>query len=133
MLSTVGGTIFFIALYKKREITCWSTIKMLLAFLIGLLLLWMTAPSLKYMVTKDFDLVTGQCTIEIISSGRSASSTFHMLSAEEQFSFDGIPELDAYCKAIPYYCEVTVTKDRMWMTDYKIYDLKTEKLIDSYK
>lgn len=79
---------------------------------------------------KNFDVVNGQCTIEISSSGR--SSNFNMLHTDEQFNFNEIPELDAYGKSIPYYCEVTVTKDRMWTMDYKIYDLKTRKLIDSH-
>lgn len=42
-----------------------------------------------------------------------------------------IPELDAYGKSIPYYCEVTVTKDHMVEISYKIYDEKTRKLIIS--
>ncbi|MCZ8535041.1 hypothetical protein [Psychrobacillus psychrodurans] len=98
----------------------------------GLLILWMTVPSLKYVITKDFDVVNGKCTIEISSSGRSSNSIFNMLQTDEQFNFNEIPELDAYGKSIPYYCEVTVTKDRMWAIDYKIYDLKTGKFMDSH-
>ena len=127
-----GSAIFLILIFRKREIKFWSTIKMLSGFLIGLLILWMTVPSLKYVITKDFDVVNGKCTIEISSSGRSSDSTFNMLQTDEQFSFNEIPELDAYGKSIPYYCEVTVTKDHMWTMDYKIYDLKTRKLIDSH-
>lgn len=96
-------------------------------------MLSMTAPSFKSVIAKDFDVVHGRCTIEIASSGRSSNSIFHLLHTDEQFNFNDIPELDAYGKAIPYNCEITVTKDRIWMMDYKIYDLKTEKLIDSYK
>lgn len=130
VLIVIGSAIFFIRMYRKREIKFWPTIKMLSGFLIGLLLLWMTVPSLKYVITKDFDVVNGKCTIEISSSGR--SSDFNMLHTDEQFNFNEIPELDAYGKSIPYYCEVTVTKDHMWTMDYKIYDLKTGKLIDSH-
>ena len=132
MLFVIGSAIFFIRMYRKREIKFWSTIKMLSGFLMGLLILWMTVPSLKYVITKDFDVVNGKCTIEISSSGRYSNSIFNMLQTEEQFSFNEIPELDAYGKSIPYYCEVTVTKDHMWTMDYKIYDLKTRKLIDSH-
>ncbi|MEK4244527.1 hypothetical protein MKZ20_04180 [Psychrobacillus sp. FSL K6-2684] len=107
------------------------TIKTLGAFLMGLLLLWVTIPSLKYVITKDFDVVNSKCTIEISSSGRSSDSTFNMIDTDDQFSFSEIPELDAYGKSIPYYCEITVTKDHMWEMDYKIYDLKTRKLMDS--
>ncbi|MGE7935201.1 hypothetical protein [Viridibacillus arvi] len=106
---------------------------MLGGFLIGLLLLWMTIPSLKSVIKKDFDVVVGKCTIEISSSSRSSDSTFNMLNTDEQFSFfNEIPELDAYGKSIPYFCEITVTKDHMWEMDYKIYDLKTGKLMDSH-
>lgn len=130
VLIVIGSAIFLILMYRKREIKFWPTIKMLSGFLIGLLLLWMTVPSLKSVIMKDFDVVNGQCTIEISSSGRSSNSTFNMLHTDEQFSFNKILELDAYGKSIPYYCEVTVTKDRMWTMDYKIYDSKTRKLID---
>ena len=132
VLFVIGSAIFFIRMYRKREIKFWSTIKMLSGFLMGLLILWMTVPSLKYVIMKDFDVVNGKCTIEISSSGRSSNSIFNMLQTDEQFSFNEIPELDAYGKSIPYYCEVTVTKDHMWAMDYKIYDLKTRKLIDSH-
>lgn len=132
VLIVIGSAIFLILMYRKREIKFWSTIKMLSGFLIGLLILWMTVPSLKYVIMKDFDVVNGKCTIEISSSGRSSDSTFNMLQTDERFNFNEIPELDAYGKSIPYYCEVTVTKDRMWTMAYKIYDLKTRKLIDSH-
>jgi len=131
-LLVIGTVIIFILMYIEREIEFWPTIKMLGGFLIGLLLLWMTIPSLKSVITKDFDVVDGKCTIEISSSGRSSDSTFNMLNTDEQFSFNEIPELDAYGKSIPYYCEITVTKDHMWEMDYKIYDLNTGKLMDSH-
>lgn len=132
VLFVIGSAIFFIRMYRKREIKFWSTIKILSGFLMGLLILWMTVPSLKYVITKDFDVVNGKCTIEISSSGRSSNSIFNMLQTDEQFNFNERPELDAYGKSIPYYCEVTVTKDRMWAMEYKIYDLKTGKLMDSH-
>lgn len=130
VLIVIGSVIFLIRMDRKRESKFGQIIKILSGFLIGLLLLWMTVPSLKYVIMKNFDVVNGQCTIEISSSGR--SSNFNMLHTDEQFNFNEIPELDAYGKSIPYYCEVTVTKDRMWTMDYKIYDLKTRKLIDSH-
>lgn len=132
VLFVIGSAIFLIRMYRKREIKFWPTIKMLSGFLIGLLILLMTVPSLKYVIMKDFDVVNGKCTIEISSSGRSSDATFNMLHTGEQFTFNKIPELDAYGKSIPYDCEVTVTKDHMWTMDYKIYDLKTRKLIDSH-
>jgi hypothetical protein len=52
-----------------------------------------------------------------------------MLNTDEMFTFRDIPALDAYGKSIPYYCKVTVTKDHMVEISYKIYDVKTRKLI----
>ncbi|MBT2724439.1 hypothetical protein [Bacillus sp. ISL-46] len=89
----------------------------------------MTLPSLKYVVLKEYDVVSGKCVIEIDSSGRSSEADFNMLDTGEMFTFNDIPALDAYGKSIPYYCKVTVTKDHMFENGYKIYDAKTRKLI----
>lgn len=131
VLFVIGTLISLMLMYVNREVEFLPTIKTLGVFLMGLLLLWLTIPSLKYVITKDFDVVNGKCTIEISSSGRSSDTTFNMIDTDDQFSFSEIPELDAYGKSIPYYCEITVTKDHMWEMDYKIYDLKTRKLMDS--
>ncbi|MCM3363708.1 hypothetical protein ACTQ5K_13840 [Niallia sp. Sow4_A1] len=40
--------------------------------LLGILLLTFTLPSLKYMLFKEYDVVKGECVIDIDSSGRSA-------------------------------------------------------------
>lgn len=132
MLFVIGALISLMLMYVDREVKFLPTIKTLGAFFMGLLFLWVTIPSLKYIITKDFDVVNGKCTIEISSSGRSSDSTFNLIDTDDQFSFSEIPELDAYGKSIPYYCEITVTKDHMWEMDYKIYDLKTRKLMDSH-
>ena len=132
MLFVLGALIFLMLMYGDGELEFLSIIKTLGALLMGLLCLWITTPSLKSVITKDFDVVNGKCTIEIYSSGRSSDSTFNMIDTDEQFSFMEIPELDAYGKSIPYYCEITVTKDHMWEMDYKIYDLKTRQLMDSH-
>lgn len=99
------------------------------AIFIGGLFLWITLPSLKYVVLKEYDVVNGNCVIEIDSSGRSSLADFKMLKTSEIFTFMDIRELDAYGKAIPYYCEVVVTKDHMFEIGYKIYDAETRKLI----
>ncbi|WP_146137264.1 hypothetical protein [Planomicrobium soli] len=90
-----------------------------------------TLPSLKYMLLKEYDVVKGNCTIEVSSSGRSADATFRMPDTDDVFSFNDIPELDAYGKAIPYYCEVTVSEDHMFEVDYKIFDVETRELLQS--
>lgn len=116
-------------MYVNKELTLLNAGKTIGAFLLGVLMLVITLPSLKYMLLKEYDVVKGDCVIEISSSGRSAEATFDMLDTNELFSFTHIPELDAYGKSIPYYCEVTVTKDHMFEIGYKIYDVNSRQLL----
>ena len=81
------------------------------------------------MLLKEYDVVKGSCRIEITSSGRTTESTFEMLDTDDMFYFTDIPALDAYGKSIPYYCEVTVTKDHLFEIDYKIYDVNSRVLL----
>ncbi|PLS17629.1 hypothetical protein CVD28_11605 [Bacillus sp. M6-12] len=119
----------FIAMYVDKEYTLLNVGKSLGSFLIGVLFLAATLPSLKYVVLKEYDVVSGKCVIEIDSSGRSSTADFKMLDTDELFTFNDIPALDAYGKSIPYYCEVTVTKDHMFEIGYKIFEAKPRKLI----
>lgn len=128
----IVALIFLIIMSVKRKMEFGQTIKMLGALIMGLLILWVTIPSLKYIVTKDFEVVNGQCTLEISQDGRYTDWWFNMIDTDEEFSFFEMPELDAYGKESLYYCEITVSKDHMWEIGYKIYDFKTRKLIDSY-
>ncbi|WP_413306137.1 hypothetical protein AA0X95_05170 [Bacillus sp. 1P10SD] len=128
-LFVIGAVIAFIVMYSDRDYSFLNVSKSLGSLLVGVLLLAVTLPSLKYVVLKEYDVVSGKCVIEIDSSGRSSEADFEMPDTDEIFSFRDIPELDAYGKAIPYYCEVTVTKDHMFEISYKIYDVKTRKLI----
>jgi hypothetical protein len=116
-------------MYVNKEFTLLNTGKTIGAFLIGVLMLVVTLPSLKYMLLKEYDVVKGDCIIEISSSGRHTEATLDMLDTNELFSFTHIPELDAYGKSIPYYCEVTVTKDHMFEIGYKIYDVNSRELL----
>ncbi|MBM7702336.1 hypothetical protein [Metabacillus iocasae] len=117
----------------KKIFTLRMVGQMMTSLLLGVLCLFITLPSLTYMLLKDYDVVRGTCTIEIDSSGRSAMADFHLLDTDEWFIFNDIPELDAYGKAIPYYCEVTVTKDHLFEIDYKIYDVDSKKLLATKK
>ncbi|MDM5221072.1 hypothetical protein QUF86_10125 [Peribacillus sp. NJ11] len=119
----------FISMYIEREFTFFDTFKALSALILGGLLLVITLPSLKYMLFKEYDVVKGSCIIDISSSGRSSEATFEMPVTDEQFYFEDIPDLDAYGRAVPYYCEVTVTKDHEFEVSYKIYDAKSRDLI----
>ncbi|MEH7484929.1 hypothetical protein V7157_28440 [Neobacillus drentensis] len=126
VLFVIAAVFTFIAMYCGPLL---DVAKSFGIFLIGVLLLMVTLPSLKYVVQKEFDVVSGKCVIDIDSSGRSSEADFKMLNTDEMFTFRDIPALDAYGKSIPYFCKVTVTKDHMFEIGYKIFDAKTRKLI----
>ncbi|MEI5907082.1 hypothetical protein WAK64_08430 [Bacillus spongiae] len=128
-LFVIGAVFSLFVMYGTKDFRFLNVGKSLGVVLLGVLFLAMTLPSLKYVLLKEYDVVRGECVIEIDSSGRSSLADFEMLDSDEIFSFNNIPALDAYGKAIPYYCEVTVTKDHMFEIGYKIYDAKTRKLI----
>ncbi|WP_260288652.1 hypothetical protein [Peribacillus aracenensis] len=128
-LSVIGAVFVFFAMYVDKEYSLLNVVKSLGSFVFGVFLLAVTLPSLKYVVLKEYDVVSGKCVVEIDSSGRSSMADFNMLDTDELFTFNDIPALDAYGKSIPYYCKVTVTKDHMFEIGYRIYDVKTRKLI----
>lgn len=127
----VFGIIGFIYMGISKRFSFFDKSKAFGGILLGGLFLWITLPSLKYMIFKEYDVVKGNCTIEIDSSGRSSEVIFRMPDTDEVFSFSDIPEMDAYGKGIPYYCEVTVSKDHMFEVDYEIYDMESRELITS--
>lgn len=130
ILSVLMAVFIFGFMYVDKDFTLLNVVKTVGAFLFGVLLLVTTLPSLKYILLKEYDVVSGDCTIEITSSGRrSTESTFEMLDTGDMFTFNYIPALDAYGESIPYYCEVTVTKDHEFEIDYKIYDVNSRELI----
>lgn len=120
---------YIVAMYFDKEFPLMKAAKTIGVLLLGILLLTFTLPSLKYMLFKEYDVVKGECVIDIDSSGRSAEAIFKMLDTDEIFTFADIPELDAYGKKVPYSCTMTVTKDHKWEIGYKIYDIDTKKLI----
>ena len=129
VLFVIIALLLIIAMYFGKDYSILGVGKTFGALLIGGLFLLVTLPSLKYMVLKEYDIVSGKCVIEIVSSGRHSEADFNMLDTDETYSFVDVPLLDAYGKSIPYYCEVTVTKDHMFEISYKIFDIKTRKLI----
>lgn len=131
-LFVILAVILFIFMYVEEAFGFINVVKTVSAFIFGFFMLVVTLPSLKYFIQKDYDVISGDCTIEVSSSGRSAEATFNMIDTDEQYYFNHVPELDAYGKSIPYYCKVTVTKDHMFEIGYKIYDAKSRKLILKY-
>lgn len=131
VLFVLGAMFIFSAMYRNKAYSVLNIVKSFGIFLLGVLFLAITLPSIKYMVLKEYDVIAGQCVIEIDSTGRSSEAIFRILDSDEIFTFRDIPELDAYGKSISYYCELTVTKDHMFEISYEIYDVKTRKLIIS--
>ncbi|KPN97086.1 hypothetical protein [Lysinibacillus sp. ZYM-1] len=129
LLLVLSQALLLIFMYQDKELLSFDGFKSLFGFLIGVLILAVTLPSLKSNILKDYDVISGNCTIEVDSFGRSASATFEMVETGEQYDFYDIPELDAYGRSIPYYCKVTVTKDHTFNIGYEIYDANSRKLI----
>ena len=125
----IGAIFVLIVMYGTKDFRLLNIGKCLGVLFLGVLFLVITLPSLKYVVLKEYDVVSGKCVIEIDSSGRSPEADFKMLNSDEMFTFRNIPTLNAYGKSIPYYCKVTVTKDHKFGVSYKIYDAKIRKLI----
>lgn len=123
------GVLGIVSMWKRKDFTISNIFKVLLSFILSGLLLVITLPSLKYMVFKEYEVVKGTCTIEIDSAGRSSSVTIRMVDTEEIFDFRNIPDLDSYGRAVPYYCEVTATKDHEFGIGYKIFDPESRELI----
>ncbi|TWT27248.1 hypothetical protein [Planomicrobium sp. CPCC 101110] len=125
----IGMAVYLCMLmYFEKKVTLNNVAMTVLGLLIGGTALMTTLPSLKYILLKEYDVVKGDCVIEI-SSGKTADATFRMPDTDDVFSFTDIPELDAYGKAIPYYCEVTVSKDHMFEIGYKIFDMESRELL----
>ncbi|QKE74803.1 hypothetical protein HPK19_19610 [Arthrobacter citreus] len=100
---------------------------------IGGIFLFATLPSLKYMIFKEYVVVSGNCVVKVDSSGSHSEVDIEMLDTKEVFTFRDVPTLDAYGKSFPYFCGVTVTKDHKFEISYKIYDAKTRKLLVTSK
>lgn len=129
LILALSQAILLIFLYQDKELLSFDGFKSLLGFLVGVALLAITLPSLKSVIQNDYDVINGDCTIEVGSFGRRTSATFEMIETGEQYTSFDIPELDAYGKSIPYYCKLNITKDDMFTMGYEIYDVKSRKLI----
>ncbi|PGM57359.1 hypothetical protein CN946_07320 [Bacillus sp. AFS053548] len=125
----LGAVFIFMPMFIDRVYSLVKISKSIGCLLLGVLLLAFTLPSLKYVVFKQYDVVSGRCVIEIDSSSRTSEADFDMQDTNEIFTFRDIPNLDAYGRLVPYYCKVTVTKDHNFEVSYKIYNSKTRKLI----
>lgn len=81
------GFFWFIYMFKEKEFTISNTFKALISLILSGLLLVITLPSLKFMLFKEYDVVKGNCTIEIDSSGRTSEASFKMDNSADVFYF----------------------------------------------
>ena len=82
VLFVIGAVFAFIFMYDDKDYSFLNVGKSLVIFLLGVLFLAATLPSLKYVVLKEYDVVSGKCVIEIDSSGRSSEADFEMLDTD---------------------------------------------------
>ncbi|WP_251629331.1 hypothetical protein [Niallia sp. MER TA 168] len=71
-LFVFGSLYYIVVMYFDKEFPLMKAAKTIGVLLLGILLLTFTLPSLKYMLFKEYDVVKGECVIDIDSSGRSA-------------------------------------------------------------
>ncbi|ODG90987.1 MULTISPECIES: hypothetical protein [Bacillaceae] len=129
LILILSAGFIFMPMFIDRVYSLVNISKSIGCLLLGVLLLTFTLPSLKNVLFKQYDVVSGRCVIEIDSSSRTSEADFYMQDTDEIFTYRDIPKLDAYGKSVPYYCKVTVTKDHNFEVSYKIYNSKTRKLI----
>jgi len=129
ILLIAAATLYVWEMYDEKEYFLSTTVKSIVLLLTGCLLLYLTLPSLKYIVLKEYEVVSGECTVEVDASSRSSSADLWMADSDDVYTLTDLPELDAYGEAVPYFCEVTLTKDHEFEVGYKIYDRKTRKLL----
>lgn len=106
---------------RGRYISLIDITKISGAFLLASLILITTLPSLKNILQDNYELIKGECVVEIVSSSRSSTETnIKMLDTNESYIFDDIPALKAFGKKSPYYCSVLITSDHMWNMGFSI-------------
>ncbi|WP_096550802.1 hypothetical protein [Ureibacillus thermosphaericus] len=128
-----------IELFKTKEHKGAMLFLIILVGFMGSLLFFGNLPTLKYVLTKDYEVIKGECVFEMDSSHLGFSFDMKMLDTNEDYFFATDAELafDEPSKIMDYgientfYCEVTVTKDHELKIHHKIYDPDTGKLIIS--
>lgn len=130
-IGTVGFilSVVLLILSLLDGVTHWfSYVKIFGVFLVSILLLYVTLPSLKQVLTKDFVTTSGICTVDYADSGRNMSYYLDFENGQS-FNFEDGPYIDAYGEKYKYYCEVRQTRNEKVDIDYKVYEKKDGKLI----
>ncbi|ACB60908.1 hypothetical protein Exig_1447 [Exiguobacterium sibiricum 255-15] len=99
--------------------------------LLGVGLIWYTAPSLKYVFYHDYATIKGTCTVEYDDQSSPRTMDLYYDKTDDYFSFFDRADLGAYGPDVPYTCHVTTTKDQEFEISYRLYDVKTNRLLYS--
>lgn len=122
LLFFIVTPVVFVVKYRQKEVTYKDVIKLLITVMLGIILLTITLPSLKFMVLQDYAVSVGPCTVDIDGSGKTPETVITFTDTDQLFSFREVPDLDDIEESTPYYCEVLTTKDHLVSVSYKIYD-----------
>lgn len=114
--------------FDNKQHSFFKKLKWTGILLLGLLCLWVTVPSFTEMVFRDYRVMEGSCFLEP-SESKGTSVEITLTETNNTFSFRDVPDLDAYGKKIPYYCQVTTTRNGDFEIDYRVYDQDTKKLL----
>lgn len=114
--------------FDNKQYSFFKKLKWTALLLLGLLLLWMTLPSFTEMIFRDYRVSEGGCFLKVVDS-KSTTTEVTFTETNNTFSFRDAPDLDAYGEKIPYYCQVTTTRNGEFEIDYRVYDKDTKKLL----
>lgn len=130
ILFFIIGVFLLVMALQERVDSYFEFLKPIGMIVIGGLLLYITLPSLKQIVTKDFKVVADECTVGFIDNGgRSGTSYTIDFKDGRYFDFEDGPYLDSYGENFTYYCEVKQTKNEKFEVSYKVYDKQGGKLL----
>ncbi|VWX38669.1 hypothetical protein [Exiguobacterium oxidotolerans] len=130
VLITLSVLIFFF-LRHDSEARIKHYVGTLLMLLCGVGLIVYTVPSLKYVFFQDYVTIKGTCTVEYDDQSKPRTIDLYYDETGDYFSFLDRAELGAYGPDVPYTCHVTATKDHAFPIAYRIYDVKTDRLLYS--
>lgn len=114
--------------FGNRQYAFLKKLKWTGVLFLGLLCLWMTMSSFTEMVFRDYRVLESACVLEP-SESKGTSIDITLTETNDTFSFRDGPYLEAYGKKVPYYCQVTTTRNQEFAIDYRVYDKNTKKLL----
>lgn len=129
VLFILGAFLLVMALQERVD-SYFEFLKPIGMIVLGGLLLYITLPSLKQIVTKDFKVVADECTVDFFEGGARGGNSYTINFKDGRyFDFQDGPYLDSYGENFTYFCEVKQTKNEKFEVSYKVYDKQGGKLL----